>query len=381
MDKSFRLILTFFSVVAAGLLTIVVISLSNSTRAVKAADWVNHSHAFISEIRETMGSLNRAEGALNAYLITADPDHQADYRIAFGELGEHLEVAKALAAQSSEEANAVAELETLLLTRSQRAKAILTAYRNDDQAQLKATLQSAEDTEARSMIDRVTKDILDRQRELLNERDQFAFRDDNRARNALYVGSLLTALMLIGTAWFIRDDLAARRRAADLLARSNEELEIKVQERTAELVVANQKLREENLESRWSNQALEHQLRYSGLIINSLSEPILVITKALRVSRVNPAALRATQRDIVELVDHTLHDIIKLTAPGTNQTDSLAPLTEALQFGFDVRLLPVHLTVPGQPDQLANLNLFPLRDRDRVVGAVITLYLTPSSTS
>jgi hypothetical protein len=41
-------------------------------------------------------------------------------------------------------------------------------------------------------------------------------------------------------------------------------------------------------ERRWASRALEHQLRYNQLIIDSIGELVFVLTKVLKISRVNP---------------------------------------------------------------------------------------------
>jgi CHASE3 domain sensor protein len=375
MDKTFRTLLALFIVVAAILIGIVIVAVGNTNRAIRAATWVNHTHAYITEIDHALGALREAEGAVNAFLLSSDAGNQAIYRRAFGELAEHLAVAKALADDDELESKAIAALERSLLQRAERARELIAAHRSQDQSQLDALLSNDAEGLATMEISQMAQTIRVRQTNLLTERDQIAFNQDQVARNTVYLGAFFTLLILAGTFWFIRDDLAARRRANQLLAETNEQLESKVKERTAELEGANKNLRAENLESRWSNQALEHQLRYDGLIINSLSEPIIVITKALKVSRINPATLRATQRDNVELVDHPISDFIKLT-PLPNETNpSTDPLAEALQYGFDLRDRQATLQVAGQPDQPIHINLFPLRDRDVVVGGVVTLYL------
>lgn len=378
MDKTFRTLLVLFVVVASILIGIVIVAIGNTNRALRAADWVNHTHAYITEIDNALGALREAEGAVNAFLLSGDAGNQAIYRRAFGELAEHIAVAKALAADDPLESKAIADLETSLLNRAERARRLIAAHRAQDQSRIDALLSNDANGLASMEISRAAQTIRIRQTKLLTERDQTAFKQDQVARNTVYLGAFFTLLILAGTSWFIRDDLAARRRANALLAEANEQLESKVRERTAELEHSNRNLRAENLESRWSNQALEHQLRYGNLIINSLNEPILVITKALKVSRINPATLRATHRDSVDLVDHPISDFIQLTPRSGNNHPGSDPLAEALQFGFDLRDRQATLQVKGQPDQSIHLNLFPLRDRDVVVGGVVTLYLNHS---
>ncbi len=90
--------------------------------------------------------------------------------------------------------------------------------------------------------------------------------------------------------------------------KQNRELELKVKEHAANLAAANEKLSIENLERAWVNQALEHQLRYNQLIINSISDSVFVLTKALNISRINPAVIHLTGFEQEELINVPLSD-------------------------------------------------------------------------
>ena len=134
----------------------------------------------------------------------------------------------------------------------------------------------------------------------------------------------------------MRDDLAARRRNNQILEQANATLEARVRERTAELVKSNSELKEENLERRWSHEALEHQLRYSQLIVNSVDELVFVVSRALNISRINPAVSRVTQWEPQELIAQSLRRALQLTAgerpPPRNRTRSPSPCARPARF-------------------------------------------------
>ena len=157
--------------------------------------------------------------------------------------------------------------------------------------------------------------------------------------------------------------------------KKNRALESEVKQKAQEIGLANEKLILENLERRWINQALEHQARYNQVIIDSMNDLVFVLTKAMNISRINPAVVRRTGFEPRELINSPLSLFVRLSeeALGSKQT-LLDPLTQALREGHDLRdqaaviqnklgrLTPVRLT------------LFPLRDRDKVVGGVIILH-------
>ena len=129
---------------------------------------------------------------------------------------------------------------------------------------------------------------------------------------------MLLALVL----WLIKDDVAARRQAALPLAEANAQLETKVQECTVQLVESNQSLQQENLERRWSHQALDHQLRYNQLIINSIAELVFVISRALNISRVNPAVVQQTNWEPQELISQSVERVLQFPAESGRGSES-----------------------------------------------------------
>ncbi len=374
MDKTFRILLVLFIAAAVVLLGVVGVSLRNIQRAQLASEWVNHTHALITEVNDTVAAIRAADGALSTFLLTNDPGRQTAFRDAFAELAEHVEVAKALADADETNAAGVAELEALLQERAEHARALLAAHRSGDTASVQEQL--SEDTANGGLYNivaagqRLRANLI----EQLNDRDRAAYRTDQTARTTLYLGAGLNILLLLGAAWFIRDDLAARRRAAALLQSDNERLEARVAERTAELREANRQLKTENLESRWKNQALSHQLRYNHLIVDSISELVLVITKARNISRINPAVARAIGLDTAELVDRPLDEFVQLDTPAGDNA-LVEPITHSLRSGQDLRNQPAQLKNRRGDLVPVRFSLFPLRDSDKVVGGVVTLHL------
>ncbi|WP_221029570.1 CHASE3 domain-containing protein [Actomonas aquatica] len=374
MDRTFRTILIVFLVVAALSVGVVVVSMRNIQRAAKASDWVNHTHAFITEVDGIVASLRHAEGALHTYLLTRSELQRDDYRDAFAELAEHVEVAKALAASNEANAAHIATLEAALGQRAQLARDLLNHQRAGEDDAVQELLTSDAAADGLQELLRQAHHIRAQQIEALNQRDQAAYAYDQTSRTTLFIGASLNVLILLGTAWFIRDDLNARRRATALLQSDNERLEARVAERTAELSEANTKLKAENLESRWKNQALGHQLRYNHLIIDSINELVLVITKARNISRVNPAVLRATGLEMPDLVDRPLSDCVALDAP-PDGAPLLDPVKDALRSGQDLRDRPAALKDKNGDPVPVRFSLYPLRDNDKVVGGVVTLHL------
>jgi PAS domain S-box-containing protein len=152
--------------------------------------------------------------------------------------------------------------------------------------------------------------------------------------------------------------------------KTNRALEIEVRENAAQLAVANDQLTGELLERRWVNQALEHQLRYNQLIVDSISDAVIVLTKALRISRINPAVVHLTGFEGKDLVNEPLERLVRLEGGRTLAAD---PLGQAMREGRDVRDQPAVVSGRDGARVPVRLTLFPLRDHDKVVGGVVLL--------
>lgn len=375
MDKTFRLIFLVYAILAASMVTEVVFSITNLQRANRSAQWVNHTHAFITEINAAVTAGQRAESALHTFLLTNNPEQRAHMTQAFAQLSEHIEVAKALASTDPESEREVAELEAALITRAEIARTLLEAHRDGDETLLRQHLNEDDPTQIDGLVS-LNRRIVGRHQGLLQERDRAEFNRDQRTRNTLYLGAGLNLLLLLISGWFIRDDLKSRRREAALLAASNQELEVRVTERTAELQQSNRKLKAENLESRWSAQALEHQLRYNNLIIESVASPVVVVTRALNISRVNPAFENLIGELAPTLVDQPITEFVKLIVDDSGE-EMIDPFELSLRSNQDLVHHAAEAIDHNQKAKPVLVSLHPLRDHDRVVGGVITLRPTP----
>lgn len=373
-DRTLRRVLVFFALILAVLVLVVVASLHNLNRSVATNDWVNHTHALITELDALQPTLVAAEGALSKYLLTADPrDHEA-YQDKFSELGERVDVITALTADSPPDREQFAPIAALLAGRAELASRISRLKRAGDPAALQQLLaDDAERSDLRELARRLEK-FRETQTNLLSARDRASFLQAQTTRWTVLSGVLLDFLLLCGAAWLIRHDLAARRLATRLLQQTNADLEERVLQRTAELSATNAQLVAQNLEDRWSKQALEHQHRYNLLIIDSISDALFVVTKLVNISRLNPAAIHLAGFEPVELIDQPLARILQLSVRAADAArPTFDPLARALIEGHELRDRPAVLTTKGGPVIPVRLNLYPLRDRDKVVGGVVIL--------
>ena len=375
-DRALRRILTFFVAIAVVLVAVVAVAVRNINRSELSADWVNHTHAVILEVDGVLASVHAGDGALRTYVMTGDARDQAVGREAFAGMVEHLEIAKALTRGEPEQHAQVLRLEMLATQRADLAQRVFTA-RQSDRAEAGRTLVTADaNNTTMSEIQRAVEKLKAEEMALLAERDRASYLQAQTTRWTVWSGVALDVALLGGVAWVIREDLRIRRRAAAALEEANLQLEARVRDRTAELSAANSQLTAENLEQRWAHQASEHQLRYHQMIFNAINSPVLVVTKALNISRVNPAVVRTSGLEPAVLIDQPLANLVKLPELPTAQFDALAL---ALREGRELRGQPAVL-LAAQGRQIAvQLTLFPMRDRDKVVGGIVVLEIVSPS--
>jgi CHASE3 domain sensor protein len=374
--QTFRRVLTFLLLVVAVLLAVVVMALYNLRRSTATSEWVNHTHATREEVAEILSSLHAAEAALRTYFITNNPRDQVAYRAAFSDLAEHVDVAKALTKQTPAQYEQILQLEKLVAQRADVARETI-RIRQEEPAALPARLAADEGGEVLREISRAVQRFRNEQADLLNERDRTSYLQAQTTRWTVLAGLVFDLLLLVGAAWLIRDDLRARQRAADAMREANEQLEARVQERTAEITAANSALKAQALEDRWTRQAIEHQLHYNHLIINSIAELAIVVTRTLAVSRINPAVEHLSGRDSSEMVDRPFGEFVSLANPPADGD----PLVRAMKDGRELRDQTAILVAKSGQRHAVELNFVPLRDGNKIVGGVITLRAVRSAAS
>ncbi len=372
-DRIIRRILLAFAVISAVLVAVVVIAVRNINRSELSADWVNHTHAVILEVDSVLADAHVGDGALRTFVMTGDTHDLTTAREAFSSMSEHLEIAKALTRDEPAQHDQILKLETLANKRAEVGTRVLAAWPNDHAAAVRLLIAADAEAATTSEIRRAVEKLKSDEMALLADRDTASFLQAQTTRWTVWSGVALDFVLLGGVAWLIRDDMLARRRAIEVLEAANVQLDEKVRARTAELSAANERLTAENLERRWAHQAMEHQLHYHQMIVNSINDLVLVVTKVLNISRVNPAVVHLTGAEPSALINRPLSSIVRLANPPAG----VDPLAAALREGRDLRDLPAFITdLRGQPVAV-RFTLFPVRDGNKVVGGVVILELAP----
>jgi len=342
--------------------------------SIRSEAWVDHTHAVIMDADDTLSYLNAGDSKLRAYLITGDKRDQAAYRLDYGTMVDKWNDIKALTRSDDEEKplhDRIIDLEPVITNRIDVARSVIRSYEQGGLAGVRTLFTNNPDVESITKIERsINNLIIGYEENLLKERAMQQHLAEAATKWTVYTGVAANFLLLAIMLWLIMDDLAARRKAARALEEANAQLEIKVQERTAELVKTNQTLKQENLERRWSYQALDHQLRYNQLIINSIAELVFVISRALNISRVNPAVVLQTNWEPQDLIAQSIERVLQLPPDPTSAQN---PLISAMRDGREIQERPATLLSRAGVSIPVHFSLIPLHDQDKVVGGVVTV--------
>jgi PAS domain S-box-containing protein len=191
----------------------------------------------------------------------------------------------------------------------------------------------------------------------------------------------LAAVMLAAVGaglWWLRGQRLVAAEEWQSLQAECERLRETLETQSARLVAAGESLKDETLEHVWAGQTLEHQVRYANTLINAIGEPLLVISKAGNITRVNPAVLKATGYTEAELISSPLHKIFR--AAFEDMQTRIDPLPPALKEGRELLERSGYLVNKQGAIIPMHFSLFPLRDQEKVVAGILLLRQPPPKT-
>lgn len=373
-DKTLRAIYLLFLVMGAIIVGIATFAIRAINRDAESADWVNQTHATIYELDGMMSEMQAGEGMLRTYALTGDARDFNECRSAYFAVLEHHSLAQALTRDKADVQAALAQMEATVEARLALADSLRTlvdARRTDE---VRKTLQADAGAAATAEFKRTITRLRNRQFELLTERDRESYERAQTTRFVVGLGVVTNLLLFGAVAWLIRDTLATRRKLTETLEQANVVLEEKVKERTAELTASNRSLTRENLERKWTTFSQERQLRYNHAIVNTVSDLVFVLSKALNVTRLNPAVAHATGLAEEEILGKPIAQVLRLPAPegGAPASDRLM---RAVTEGRELTDYPAEVLDRNGNARKGVLSVVPLHDDNVVVGAVLVLRL------
>lgn len=368
--RTFQWILTGFALICVVVLVMVFVATGNLRRAEAATDSVNHTQGLLLDANELLTQLYAADTRMRAFVHTGAVRERSACRAALNEFSDRFAGVQSLTRQDDGLQARMAVIERLARQRVGFIQQVLLREDAEGRAQSARLLETDDGWDILHQIQEQIEVLKLKASEELGRRDSQNYRQAQTTRWTVWTGLSLNFMLLAGMAVLLRQDLAARRARAASLLEENHRLEQAVERRTRDLRRANDQLQDDILEQAWASQALEHQLSYNQLIINSVREAVFVVTRSLHITRINPTVLHLTARPMDEIINRPLGESIQLPPEGPGQAIN-AQLVRAMHDGQDLRHQPATLVSRTGQAYAVIVNLFPLRDSGNVVGAVI----------
>jgi len=338
-------------------------AMHNNSRQAQSAAWVNHTHAFILETDAILSSLHAAEAAQRTYLLTGDESMKQTAGENFAGVSEHLDVATKLAFENPEQLDRLGSISALLQQRIDTNKEALRLLGRGSAAAAGLFTNA----QARANLMEIQREVLASraaENRLLHEREQTLQRHTRRTEQILVAGGALN-LILLGLGFYVVHlDLKLRRSATAIL-------ETKVRERTAELNAANEMLQMENIEQKWGQAALQRIVSHHELVVNSIQEGIVVISRNGHIISANPAAANLARREAKQLAGKSI--ALLLLNGSVAQTWDKHFLAKPVREGRAVSTKEARLRQPDGSEVPVQIACHPARDRENLTSAVITI--------
>ncbi len=362
-------LLVGLALVFAILTAVVYLAIRNTLQTRETSVWINNTHAVILEASAILGSLNALEAAQAAYLVRGTQSDLESWRRSLSELKEHLQVAEALTAGNTSQQKLFSRLKPLVERRVEFSEKVVDVRNKDGEETARRLFQGSSTTDPGEKVEAVVALLTRDENVLLARRDQESVANAKSTRRILGAGLVLNGALLIGGYFLVRDDLKLRRLHAAQLGRMNDVLEQMVHARTSQLADANEALTIENLERKWAYFSLEKNYRHGQLIIESLSEMVLLVGATGLIHQGNPAAESAVQGASSKLIGSHLCEFLAPSEHSCAWSDH--PVKKAMRSNTPLQDQPGWLLASGRPPAPVIYNLKPIEDSGQVVMAII----------
>jgi PAS domain S-box-containing protein len=212
-----------------------VVSYLSVARLNENAGWVAHTHEVMTRLESLLAAATDSETAERGYVITGDEGYLEPYRQSAAQVDNQARRLRQLMADNPIQTKRLDAVVPLATERLANLRAVIELRRNQGFAAAQTEILAGKGKRFHDRIRHLIDEMKDTETALLNEREQRARRSSAVAQGVIIGGGFL-GCGLVGLALFvIRRDFAGRTLAERALRDANDQLEDRVQERTAEL--------------------------------------------------------------------------------------------------------------------------------------------------
>jgi PAS domain S-box-containing protein len=220
-----------------------VVSYLSVVRLNEDAAWVEHTHEVLGRLGSLLAALTDSETAERGYVITGEESYLEPYRQSARDADVEASRLRELTADNRTQQLRLDSLAPLVSDRLAELHEVIDLRRiqgfGPAQSEVLAGKGKEIDHQIRSLID----GMRSAETSLLKERQQLADRSAVITRAVIVVGGLLGCGLVALALWAIRRDFAGRARAERALLHANDQLEARIQHRTADLALSHERMR------------------------------------------------------------------------------------------------------------------------------------------
>jgi len=240
-------------------------------RLIENERWVTHTHEVLNELEGTLSALKDAETGERGYIITGDESYLAPYKTGVVDVQQHLDSLRSLTADNARQQRRIAALEPLIARRLEQLRRGLEAYQTAGPEAARATILTGDGQRTMDAVRWTVAQMIAEETSLLGRRSQTSQTSGRTVLWTISIANLLLIALVLLAAHLTQRDLQRRRQTETALRAARDELEVRVQERTAELAEANEHLRRSTLELERSNRELQD---FAFVASHDLQEPL-----------------------------------------------------------------------------------------------------------
>ncbi|HLJ10880.1 MAG TPA: CHASE3 domain-containing protein [Planctomycetaceae bacterium] len=238
---------------------------------------LEHLALFVSHVKD-------AETGQRGFLLTGNAAYLEPYDSSkAGIQREQEELARSIAGHAEYEPH-FARLQELVRRKLAELQQTIDIRKGDPEHGLAEALKIVDSGSGKQIMDGIRATATQIQDKENAVRDHWIGESDASARRLLVATALVSPVAIVlvaASAWLILRDLAARTRAEDAVRRLNDELEQRVEERTAELVEVNRALTQKNQEVETFVYSVSHDLRSPLVNLQGFSQELSTVGKDL----------------------------------------------------------------------------------------------------
>ncbi len=222
---------------------------------------VVHTHEVLDEMRDLAATLSEAESRQRSYLITGEEIYLEPYRVSAAAAERSSARVKRLTTDNPTQQERVNQLQPMVTARLASLEKGFEIYKTSGAEGARRYVGEGRGRREMEAIRKILGEMQQSELLLLQRRESESHKSYNTAVLTVWSSTLL-GLLLVGAAYrMTARELETRRVGIEALARANDELEGRVERRTADLHEANESLQRSNRELEQFASVASHDLQ------------------------------------------------------------------------------------------------------------------------